>query len=348
MMMKGRLTAGRLILLAVLVAFILTGAAAEGPAFSSLNEAAKYVQENRPQELDVGSVRWHPSDLMKLKAQMSGKAEIHFSTKWSNLVLTDRDTEIDLNQVERISAEDIENVIALCPEVKKITTTKHYYLKNDMMIALTDKYPEIEFVWMVCLKGRYRLPSNCTAYSTLNGPDEPEKLRSGNLDALQYVHGLKALDLGHNDITDLDWLQYCPDLELLILSDNKKIKDITPIGELKHLQYLEIFSTDTVDISPLANCTELIDLNLSAMKSVTDLSPLEALTKLERFWGTRMYGLSEEEKERFTSAHPGVQISFNAKHQTSDGWREHERYTHYCWCLKHQTWIPFGEPLPEK
>ena len=160
---------------------------------------------------------------MKLKAQMSGEAEIHFSTKWSNLILTDRDTEIDLNQVERISAEDIENVIALCPEVKKITTTKHYYLKNDMMIALTDKYPEIEFVWMVCLKGRYRLPSNCTAYSTLNGPDEPEKLRSGNLDALQYVHGLKALDLGHNDITDLDWLQYCPDLELLILSDNKKI-----------------------------------------------------------------------------------------------------------------------------
>ena len=201
---------------------------------------------------------------------------------------------------------------------------------------------------MVCLKGRYRLPSNCTAYSTLNGPDEPEKLRSGNLEALQYVHGLKALDLGHNDITDLDWLQYCPDLELLILSDNKKIKDITPIGELKHLQYLEIFSTDTVDISPLANCTELIDLNLSAMKSVTDLSPLDGLTKLERFWGTRMYGLSEEEKERFAAAHPGVQISFNAKHQTSDGWREHERYDHYCWCLKHQTWIPFGEPLPEK
>ena len=129
---------------------------------------------------------------------------------------------------------------------------------------------------------------------------------------------------------------------------NKKIKDITPIGELKHLQYLEIFSTDTVDISPLANCTELIDLNLSAMKSVTDLSPLDGLTKLERFWGTRMDGLSEEEKERFTAAHPGVQISFNAKHQTSDGWREHERYTHYCWCLKHQTWIPFGEPLPEK
>ena len=75
--------------------------------------------------------------------------------------------------------------------------------------------------------------------------------------------------------------------------------------------------------------------------------PIQALPVLVRGLH-RKYGLSEEEKERFTAAHPGVQISFNAKHQTSDGWREHERYTHYCWCLKHQTWIPFGEPLPEK
>ena len=347
-MRKIAFAGGWMVLLAVLTAVFIAGAAADGPAFSSLNEAAGYVRENSPRELDVGQVRWRPSDLLKLKGQMSGEAAIHFSTKWGDLELTDRDTEIDLNQVERISADDIEAVISLCPEVRRITATKHYYLKNETFTGLMDRYPEIEFIWMVSLKGRYRIPSNCTAYSSFNAPDAPDKLKSKDLEALQYVHGLKALDLGHNEITSLDWLKYCPELEMLILSDNKQIKDITPIGELKHLQYLEIFSTDTVDISPLANCTELLDLNLSAEKSVTDLSPLDGLTKLERFWGTRMYGLSEEEKERFTKIHEGVQISFNAKHQTSDGWREHERYTHYCWCLKHQTWIPFGEPIPGK
>ena len=332
----------------IAVVFLCTGATADGPAFSSLNEAAKYVRENQPEELDVGTVRWRPSDLMKLKEQMSGKAAIHFTTTWGNLTLTDTDTEIDLNQVERISAEDIDTVIALCPDVKKITTTKHYYLKNDALIDLMERHPDIEFVWMVCLRGRHRLPSNCTAYSTFNAPEEPDKLRSQDMEALKYVHGLKALDLGHNDITTLDWLHYCPDLELLILSDNWKIKDMTEIGALTHLQYLEIFTTDTVDISPLANCSELLDLNLSDNRNVTDLSPLDGLTKLERFWGTRMYSLSEEEKERFIRVHDGVQISFNAKHQTSDGWREHERYVHYCWCLKHQEWIPFSEPIPEK
>ena len=347
-MRKKRFIAGVLILLAAMMTALAGTGSAEGPAFSSLNEAAKYVRENSPRELDVGTVRWRPSDLLKLKEGMSGEAALHFSTTWGSLILTDRDTEIDLNQVERITLEDVETVITLCPDVKKITMTKHYYLRNDPVIGLLSRYPEIEFIWMVAIKGRYRLPSNCEAYSSFNTPDEENKLKSEELEALQYVHGLKALDLGHNDITTLDWLKYCPDLELLILSDNKRIKDITPIGELKHLQYLEIFSTDTVDISPLANCTELIDLNLSAQKNVTDLSPLDGLTKLERFWGTRMYGLSEEEKERFTAVHEGVQISFNAKHQTSDGWREHERYPHYCWCLKHQEWIPFGEPLPGK
>lgn len=343
----GRIT-GWLILLAMMAGICLGSAAAEGPAFPSYNAAATYVKENRPLELDVGEVRWQPSDLIKLKDAMGEGAVIRFSTNWGGVTITDGDREIDLNPVtHRISAGDIEDLIALCPQVRCITVTKHSYLKNQEVIDLMDRYPEIEFIWMVAIKGRYRLPSNCTAYSTLNGPDEPNKLHSENLEALQYVHGLKALDLGHNEIIDLEWLKYCPELEMLILSDNRRIKDITPIGELKNLQYLEIFSTDVVDISPLANCTELLDLNLSADKSVTDLSPLDGLTKLERFWGTRMYGLTEEEKERFTAVHEGVQISFNAKHQTSDGWREHERYDHYCWCLKHQEWIPFGEPLPE-
>ena len=347
-MKKTGFMTGGLILLAVLISIFLTGAAAESPAFRSCDEAVKYVRENHPQELDVGTIRWRPSDLLKLKEAMGEGTALHFRTTWGSLILSDGDTEIDLNQVERINAEDIDAVIALCPNVKKLTLTKHYYLRNKPIIELMDRYPEIEFIWLVTLAGRYRLPSNCTAYSSFNAPDAPEKLRSENLEALQYVHGLKALDLGHNEITSLDWLQYCPDLEMLILSDNRRIKDITPIGNLKHLQYLEMFSTDTVDISPLANCTELIDLNLSADKSITDLSPLDGLTKLERFWGTRMYGLTEEEKERFTAAHEGVQISFNAKHQTSDGWREHERYDHYCWCLKKGVWIPFDMPIPGK
>ena len=338
----------RILLFAFLLIFLCTGAVADGPAFNSYDAALKYVRENRPQELEVGTVRWRPEDLLKLKKEMGGGAALYFTTDWNGMTLSDKDTEINLNEVKRISAEDVEAVIILCPEVQKINLTKHYYLRNKPIIELMEKYPGIEFVWTVTIGRRHKIATDCTAYSTFHEPEAPEKLKSEDLEALQYVHGLKALDLGHNTITSLDFLKYCPELELLILGDNRGITDITAIGNLTHLQYLELFSTGAADLSPLANCTELIDLNLCYDMKVTDLSALDGLTKLERFWGNHMDGLTEEEKERFAALHSGTECVFNGKHATSEGWREHERYEHYRWCLKNHEWIPFSEPLPGK
>ncbi len=333
----------------ILLVLFCFGAAADGPAFNSFNSAMVYVNENHPQELDVGTVHWRPADLLKLKEKMGEGAVLHFTTIWENLTISEQSTEIDLNQVKRISAEDIEAVIALCPGTEKIRLTKHYYLRNKPVLALIEKYPEIEFTWTVTLAGKHRLPSDCTAYSTFNSPDteKSDQLTSGDLEALQYVPGLKALDLGHNNLTSLDWLKYCPDLELLILGDNWGITDISPIGKLTHLQYLELFMTNVSDISPLADCRELIDLNLCYDRNVTDLSSLDDLPELERFWGNKMI-LTSEEMDRFSAVHKGTQCVFSGPHATSDGWREHERYDHYRWCLKNQTWIPFSEPLPAK
>ena len=61
-----------------------------------------------------------------------------------------------------------------------------------------------------------------------------------------------------------------------------------------------------------------------------------------------MDGVNEAQESAFTAAHPAAEIKFNAKHATSDGWREHPRYKHYIWCLKKYRWIPFNEPLPAK
>ncbi len=338
----------RLILWVLLALFLCSGAAADGPVFRSFDAAAVYVKENRPQELDVGTVRWQPADLLKLKELMGENAKLHFTTTWGNLVLSDRSREIDLDQVKRLAASDVEAVLALCPEARKVILKKHYYLRNKPVISWMKQYPDIEFVWQVTLAGRHRIPTDGTAYSTFHEPNEPEKLRSEDLEALRYVPGLRALDLGHNELTSLDFLKYCPDLELLILGDNRGITDITPIGDLKHLQYLELFSTGAEDLRPLAGCRELIDLNLCYDKKVTDLSPLDELPNLERFWGNHMDGVTPEEAGRFAAVHAKTQCVFDGRHATSEGWREHERYDHYRWCLSRQVWIPFSEPLPGK
>ena len=61
------------------------------------------------------------------------------------------------------------------------------------------------------------------------------------------------------------------------------MRDISPIGTLKDLEYLEMFSCRVNDISPLQNCTKLIDLNI-AHNRIKDLSPLLKMPQLERLW----------------------------------------------------------------
>lgn len=344
----GRRLAGWLI---AAVTICCAGAAgAEQPVLNNVNKALAYVDEHRPEELDLGKVRMRPSELYTIKLRMPENAVLHFETTWQDTVITDRDTELNLRSMSyKITEEELEQLIAIVPGVQKIDVAGRNYPANKVMISLVEKYPEIEFVWIIRLNSGHALRTTDTAYSSFNDPTNKKLVRitSEDLEVLRYAPGLKALDLGHNAITSLDFLQYFPDLELLILGDNP-IEDIGILGTMKHLKYLELFSVPLGDVSPLANCTEMLDLNLSYCKKVQDLEPLSGMKALERFWGTHMDGISGEQQEAFTKEHPGTDIKFNAKHATSDGWREHERYDHYIWCLKNHTWIPFDQPVPEK
>ena len=333
----------------LLLTLVLLGCAfaeTETRSFRSYNEAMKYVKENRPSDLDIGSVRYDPRHLLALLEQMGEGAVLHFSTVWDGTAVSDESTELNLDDVGKFTLDHLEALLRLCPNLRKVEMSKHS-VNMKKMASILESHPEIEFVWQVKLDGRHGLASDATAYSTFHEPDATHKMTSSALENLKYVPGLKALDLGHNEISSLDWLQYCPDLELLILGDNKGITDLTPIGNLKNLQYLELFMLNVTDISPLANCTELLDLNLSTCLYITDLSPLGSLQKLERFWGNRMKKVSQEEQDAFIAGHPGTEVHFKGQHATSDGWREHERYKHFIWCLKHRQWIPFSEPIPE-
>ena len=335
---------------AVMTALVMVFAcaAAEGSNYPTFRDALRFAQENKPQEMDLGTVKYTAKYLWQIRNALPEDAVLHFTTTGYGDPVTEETTDLLISKRIRTSIDEIEWLIQLCPNLKTIDVTDHYYLGNKGMIELVEKYPEIEFRWMATIRGRRRIKTTCTAWSSWSGQSQSDKIRSKDLEVLKYVPGLKALDLGHSEITTLDFLQYCPDLELLILGDNQGVTDLAPIGDLKHLQYLEMFMVGAEDISPLANCTELLDLNLSTCYKIKDLSPLDGLEKLERFWGNSMKCLSEEEKNRFIAAHPDTECMFEKTHATAGTWRKHERYDHYIWCLGTGTWIPFDEPLPEE
>jgi hypothetical protein len=336
------------ILLALLLVVLLgvcAGAQAETKKFSGASEAIKWIRKNNPEELTVEG-KFKPADLLKVKNAMPEGSEFHFQVTWGDVIYTDESTEIILGGKKAVSEAQLEAIISLCPNIKLIDNSKNQQPSNDVMIPLMEKYPDIKFEWIVNLGHGHRIATNATVFSTKLPPESGRELTSKKLELLKYCPTLKALDIGHNKVTDLEFLQYVPDLELLIIGDND-VTDITPIGLLKHLQFAELFSNPFTDISALANCTELLDLNITNCQ-VHDFSPLDNVQSLERFWANMIKHLTEEEAQHFIDHHPNCIVDFQPSHAaTVDGWRsENPHYKHYIWCFKNKQWIPFDEDLP--
>ena len=140
---------------------------------------------------------------------------------------------------------------------------------------LTKALPDVEFGWKLQLmkyKYKHIVRTDATAFSTLHG--KCPNHRSEEFALLNYCTNLLALDLGHNNLTDLSFLRSMPRLRVLILGENQKLKNIEEIGNLQDLEYLELFTCSISDISPLTKLTRLMDLNLANNK-VKNWRPLK-------------------------------------------------------------------------
>jgi len=335
-------------LAALLVCCVAVVAFGDDLTTNSKKEAVKYIEENQPKEINLSGVKMSPADLLEVKNAMPEGSTFHFSTKWGSVEFTDAAEELDLRPKKNSAkATDLDAIVQLCPNLRMIDNTANTSISNDDMVALIEKYPSIQFEWIVHLYKGHTISTKATAYSTFLRIGSDKKVSAKSLEMLKYCPRLKALDLGHNKLKSLDFLQYVPDLELLIIGDNY-VTDLTPVGGLKHLQYAELFLNKYTDISPLANCTELLDLNLTA-NDITDLTALDNVTSIERLWINMCKKLPQEAVDHFIALHPNCEVVFKASHAaTVDGWRDHPRYKHYIWCLKNQKWIPFNEDLPIK
>ena len=89
---------------------------------------------------------------------------------------------------------------------------------------------------------------------------------------------ITALRLTGNYITDISPLGYLTNLEFVDLMNNQVV-DISPLGNLQHLKVLHLVNNPISDISALSNLTGLQGLGLMRTP-ITDLSPLGNLTAL--------------------------------------------------------------------
>ena len=183
-----------------------------------------------------------------------------------------------------------------------------------------------------------------SAFSTLHGSCLPHTSRE--LDALRYCTELRALDIGHNNVKDLSFLEPLTHLRVLILACNPELKDLSPLANLQDLEYLELFSTAVTDISPLSGLTRLLDLNL-ANNRIRNWSLLGEMKSLRRLW----VPVGNAKADTLRLSLPDTLV-VNHGQPTGNGWRILEdgtRDPHYqviYEMFRGSDYIPFADSAP--
>ena len=257
-------------------------------------------------------------------------------------------TEIDLGDVIIPNTDEgyqaLEDFLRSMPALTKVDMFSTE-ITQARLEKLAEQFPGIRFGWTIVIpcknkirkdRSVHRLRTDDTAFSTshnLSCSSHDEHV----WEVLKYCPDLLALDLGHNNsIRDISFLNYVPKLRVLIFSFNRNMRgeegpplDISPIGNMKDLEYLEICKSNIADVSPLANCTKLIDLNIGT-NHISDITPLYGLKSLRRLFlcGCNSYSgkpFPEEEVEELRKHIPDCDVN-NDTVNLGGTWRQHPHY----------------------
>lgn len=246
---------------------------------------------------------------------------VEFETNSEEIDISSHKIAVD----EKEFAKQIQNF----PNVQKLIMCDCGYT-NEQMEYLRDEFPEIKVVWRLRF-GRWSVRTDAISFSTLQPKDYTVTMNNADAAQLKYCTDLVLLDIGHNRITDVSFLQYMPELKIFIVHANYdrknggKIRDLSYLKYCPKLQYLEIFKSDVTDLSFLQYLPELKDLYASTTP-ISDITYLMDLPKLERLFiqDTR---ISKDDYLRLKERYPDAQILYYGNLSVWDnGWRNHPRY----------------------
>ena len=226
----------------------------------------------------------------------------------------------------------LEDAIRYLPEVNYIDL-----IESDATVEDLDRYdairPGIFYYWSFVQKDIHWetvVRTDIQAYSTLqinSAADGGGRTDADMYPMLKYCKKLKALDLGHNDLTDasIRLIGELTDLEVLILGDNPNLTDLSPLGNLTKLTFLEIFlNHDVKDFSFLYKLTNLDMLEACYCDHLTSLDFLDNMPnfKVGMF---KFSGVSSEEFIKWQAKLPeGAWMVYydGDPYSCSSGWRD--------------------------
>ena len=243
-----------------------------------------------------------------------------------------KDYPSDTTELTVTDITGLEDAIRYLPEVNYIDL-----IASDATVEDLDRFdairPGIFYYWSfpyTDIHGTYMMRTDLQVYSSLqinSAADGGGRTDEDLYPMLKYCRRLKQLDLGHNDITDksIRLIGELTDLEVLILGDNPNVRDLSPLGNLKKLTFLEIFLSH--DVQDFAFLNELTNLDMLEACYCDHLTELDFLANMPNFKvGMFKYsGVSREEFLEWEAKLPeGAWMVFydGDPFSCSSGWRD--------------------------
>ena len=261
-------------------------------------------------------------------------------------LLISPDTEIldfDEKGIQVTDAKALAEVLDRLPNLKEVRMFDSPMAVDDMGWLFDRYYPQVFFGFTFNI-GPHVIRTDRTAFSTMHHSSETKEDKfhtDEEVYPIRMCTRMKALDLGHNKLTNLNFLNWMPEIEVLIVTPNRQLTDIGPIANCKNLVYLEAFNIPITDLSPLAGCTKLRDLNITRDGQIRDFSPLYDLPNLERVWWGATKITKAQQKE-MRERHKGCLFKM-VYDPTDGGWRSNYRFREMRAFFNTGVYVPFSK-----
>jgi hypothetical protein len=183
------------------------------------------------------------------------------------------------------------------------------------MAQLRADFPNIEVHWRV-YAGSYNVMTDNYKFWA-GGLTDPQTK------SLVHLRGIKYLDVGHHNLTNLDFCANLKDLEVGIFAIGP-LTDISGLKNCTKLEYLELMCNGRLDDEDLEILSAMVDmehLNIGDIPKLRSLAFTDNMTKLKRFHCT-MNNIPQEEIDRFIALHPDCDVNFSkGTDPILGGWR---------------------------
>ena len=292
------------------------------------------VTETEP-ETDPEALTWE--DIAAIW-DACGNADVEYRFMLYGYEYSTLDETFDLNHLTITDNGALVREILPCMRRCKTLDMDFCGVDDEHMAQIREDYPDIDVIW------RIWFGTNCSVRTDV------ERILASNLDhaltdensaSLKYCTKVRLLDIGHQHITDISFMENMKDLEVCIIAINP-IVDLTPISNCTNLEYLEIAATNAYDLAPLASLTKLEYLSIVQLNGSEPVEHWEALQNLKCL--KKLYigqyfkpDISAEELEELKAALPNTEI--NAEDETlvagwrynvDTDWSKTERYALLC------------------